>query len=205
MCVIYFPLCFNFCWHLCAHFIFRSQFNFSSSIPVRTTELHPSGRQEIPSGRFTLKNRKLRKNLQKSNFSQVSFRTCMYNPLITQSECISKLNRDINESWDFNRHKYFSWSQKISNRQLYSCNVCVCEDLTHKLWLLMTWQKATRFSRQERKSVKDKSKVKPYNLLGPSHPHLIHSPYGAAHICFTCTMKDKVYCKFSTKAVNRQF
>jgi hypothetical protein len=32
------------------------------------------------------------------NFSQVSFRTRMYNPLITQSESISKLSRDIKES-----------------------------------------------------------------------------------------------------------
>jgi hypothetical protein len=30
--------------------------------------------------------------------------------------------------------------------------------------------------KRERKSETDKSKVKPYNLLGPSHPHLIHSP-----------------------------
>jgi hypothetical protein len=51
---------------------------------------------------------------------------------------------------------------------------------------------AIRFSRQESKSVKDKSKVKPYTLLGPSHPHMIHSPKDAAHNCLTCTMKDKV-------------
>jgi hypothetical protein len=40
--------------------------------------------------------------------------------------------------------------------------------------------------------MKDQSKVKPYMVLGPSHPHLIHSPYDAAHNCFTTTMKDKV-------------
>jgi hypothetical protein len=32
--------------------------------------------------------------------------------------------------------------------------------------------------------VKDKSKVKPYNLLGPSHPHLIHSSKCGAHNLF---------------------
>jgi hypothetical protein len=32
------------------------------------------------------------------NFSQVSFRTRMHNPLITQSESILKLSRDIKES-----------------------------------------------------------------------------------------------------------
>jgi hypothetical protein len=36
--------------------------------------------------------------------------------------------------------------------------------------------KTSRFSRQERKLMKDQSKVKPYKVLGPSHPHLIHSP-----------------------------
>jgi hypothetical protein len=36
------------------------------------------------------------------NFSQVSFRTRIYNPLITQSESISKLSRDIKKSLDFN-------------------------------------------------------------------------------------------------------
>jgi len=36
--------------------------------------------------------------------------------------------------------------------------------------------KTTKFSRQERKSMKDQLKVKPYYLLGPSNPHLIHSP-----------------------------
>jgi len=40
--------------------------------------------------------------------------------------------------------------------------------------------------------VKDQSKVKPYKVLGPSHPYLIHSPKDAAPNCFTCTMKDKV-------------
>jgi hypothetical protein len=36
--------------------------------------------------------------LHKNNFSKVSFRTRMYNPLIAQSESISKLSRDIKES-----------------------------------------------------------------------------------------------------------
>jgi hypothetical protein len=40
--------------------------------------------------------------------------------------------------------------------------------------------------------MKDQSKVKPYKVLGPSHPHLIHSPQDAAPNCFTCTMKDKI-------------
>jgi hypothetical protein len=43
-------------------------------------------------------NLKLEENLQKNNFSKVSFRTRMYNPLIAQSESISKLSRDIKES-----------------------------------------------------------------------------------------------------------
>jgi hypothetical protein len=51
-----------------------------------------------PSGCFTLKNRRLKKNLQNFNFSQVSFRTRMYNPPITQSGSVSKLSRDIKES-----------------------------------------------------------------------------------------------------------
>jgi hypothetical protein len=49
--------------------------------------------------------RKIEENSQKSNFSQVSFRTRMYKPLITQSESISILNRDIKESWEINKHK----------------------------------------------------------------------------------------------------
>jgi hypothetical protein len=88
---------------------------------VRTTELHPSGRQEGPFGRSTLKHqKKIEENFTEIKFSQVSVRTCMYNQLITQSESISKLNRDIKEGCDFPSHR------KISNRQLNSLNARVC-------------------------------------------------------------------------------
>jgi hypothetical protein len=46
--------------------------------------------------------RKTEENFTEIKFSQVSVRTRMYNQLITQSENISKRNRDIKESWDFN-------------------------------------------------------------------------------------------------------
>jgi hypothetical protein len=68
----------------------------TSTGPVWMTKLHPRpDTKERLSGHSTLKHQKTEENLQKSNFSQVSFRTRMYNPLITQSENISKLNRDI--------------------------------------------------------------------------------------------------------------
>jgi hypothetical protein len=57
---------------------------------VRPTEPPPSRRQERPSERFTLKNKKTEEKIAEFNFSQVSFRTRMYNPLITQSKSISK-------------------------------------------------------------------------------------------------------------------
>jgi hypothetical protein len=41
---------------------------------------------------------KTEEKIAEFNFFQVSFRTRMYNPLITQSESISKLRRDIKES-----------------------------------------------------------------------------------------------------------
>jgi hypothetical protein len=41
---------------------------------------------------------KTEEKIAEFNFFQVSFRTLMYNPLITQSESISKLRRDIKES-----------------------------------------------------------------------------------------------------------
>jgi hypothetical protein len=64
---------------------------------VWPTELPPFRRQERPSGRFTLKNKKLNKNLQKLIFLR-SVSERMYNPLITQSRSISKLGKDIKES-----------------------------------------------------------------------------------------------------------
>jgi hypothetical protein len=63
MSVIYFPLCFNFCWHLCTHFIFRRQFNFSyrnSNLDVRTREYQiwkfcaSDQQSRRPSSRFRL-------------------------------------------------------------------------------------------------------------------------------------------------------
>jgi hypothetical protein len=40
-------------------------------------------------------------------FPKVSFRTCMYNQLIKQSNSISKLCKDIKESSEFIQHKDF--------------------------------------------------------------------------------------------------
>jgi hypothetical protein len=53
--------------------------------------------------------------------------------------------------------------------------VCVCEDFLNKVWSSLIELKATEFSKQEKKSMIDQSKVKPYLLLGPNHPHMIHS------------------------------
>jgi len=47
--------------------------------------------------------------------------------------------------------------------------------------------------------MKDQSIVKPYYLIGPSHPHLIHFPLDAAHNCFTYTMKDNMSFYFHHK------
>jgi hypothetical protein len=92
---------------------------------VRSSERHPFGRRERPSGRFTLKKQKTEEKFAEINFPKVSCRTHMYNQLITQLNSISKLSRDISESSDFNQHKDFPADRKF-NRQLNSCNVCVC-------------------------------------------------------------------------------
>jgi hypothetical protein len=55
-----------------------------------------AGRQYRPSRRSTLKHRKTEENFIEINI--LSLRTRMYNQLITKSESISKLNRDIKES-----------------------------------------------------------------------------------------------------------
>jgi hypothetical protein len=51
---------------------------------------------------YTKNTRKTEENFTEIKFFQDSVRTCMYNQLITQSDSISKLNRDIKESFDFN-------------------------------------------------------------------------------------------------------
>jgi hypothetical protein len=50
---------------------------------------------------------KAEEKLAEINFPKVSCRTHMYNQLITQSNSISKLSRDIRESTDFNHLKDF--------------------------------------------------------------------------------------------------
>jgi hypothetical protein len=55
---------------------------------VRTTMLHPSGLQGIPSGRSTLKHQKNWEEFTEIKFSQVSVRIRIHNQLITQSERI---------------------------------------------------------------------------------------------------------------------
>jgi hypothetical protein len=40
--------------------------------------------------------------------------------------------------------------------------VCVCESFLNKVWSSLIWLKSTEFSKQERKSMFDQSKVKPY-------------------------------------------
>jgi len=65
---------------------------------VRTTMLHPSGLQGIPSGLSTLKHHKNLEKFIEIKFSQVSVRIHIHNQLITQSERISKINRDIKGS-----------------------------------------------------------------------------------------------------------
>jgi hypothetical protein len=86
--------------------------------PVRMTECRPFGLQKgnclncwtppVRTPRGTVRTlhtktpEKTEENFTEIKFSQVSVRTCMYNQLITQSESISKLNRDIKESCDFN-------------------------------------------------------------------------------------------------------
>jgi len=57
-----------------------------------------SGRKNKSVQTLHTENLKLEKNLQKHNFSKVSFKTRIYNPLIAQSDSISKLSRDIKES-----------------------------------------------------------------------------------------------------------
>jgi len=47
------------------------------------------------------------------NFPKVSYRTHMYNQLITQSNSISKLSRDTRESLDFNQQKDFPIDRKF--------------------------------------------------------------------------------------------
>jgi hypothetical protein len=47
------------------------------------------------------------------NFPKVSCRTHMYNQLIIQPNSISKLSRDIRESYDFNQHKDFPVDRKF--------------------------------------------------------------------------------------------
>jgi hypothetical protein len=47
------------------------------------------------------------------NFPKVSYITHMYNQLITQSNSVSKLSRDIRESSDFNQHKDFPVDRKL--------------------------------------------------------------------------------------------
>jgi hypothetical protein len=61
-----------------------------------------------------------------------------------------------------------------SNRQLNSCNACVCvKTETTRFEKIMTG--ATGFPKEER--ICDRlAKSQTLLLLGPSHPHLIHSP-----------------------------
>jgi hypothetical protein len=87
-------------------------------------DLHPSGRKERPLGRFTLKMQKIEENLQKLIF--LSCRTHMYNQLITQSNSISKLSRDIRESSDFNKLKDFPIDRKFKiDNSTHAMCVCV--------------------------------------------------------------------------------
>jgi hypothetical protein len=67
------------------------------------------GELKIYNKHFTLKILKLEENLQKNNFSKVSFRICMYNLLIAQSESISKLSRYKREL-RFSLAQIFSWT-----------------------------------------------------------------------------------------------
>jgi hypothetical protein len=104
---------------------------------VRTTS--PSGRQCRPSGRSTLKHQKSWGKFTEIKFPQVSVRTRMYNQLITQSESISKTKQRY--KWELRFHLAQIVFLKIenSNRQLNSCNACVCVK-TEPTRLKKSWQ-----------------------------------------------------------------
>jgi hypothetical protein len=60
-----------------------------------------------------MKRQKLREKLAENIFPNISFKTCMYNQMIKQSDSISKLCRDIKESLEFNQHKDFPVDRKF--------------------------------------------------------------------------------------------
>jgi hypothetical protein len=76
-------------------------------------DLQLSGRKERPSECSILKMQKTEEKCTEINFPKVSCKTHMYNQLITQSNSISKLSRDIRESSNFNQHKDFPVDRKF--------------------------------------------------------------------------------------------
>jgi hypothetical protein len=91
---------------------------------VRT--INPSRHQWRPSWRSTLKHQKNWEKITEIKFPQVSVRTRMYNQLITQSESISKTKQRYKWELIFQLAQIIFLIIENSNRQLNSCNACVC-------------------------------------------------------------------------------
>jgi hypothetical protein len=99
----------------------------TSNLTVRSLVPHTSGREQncLPDWAtpvqtpgetvqtLNTEKQKTEEKIAEFNFSQVSFWTRMYNPLIPQSRSITKLSKDIKESWVFNQHKYFLGHRKF--------------------------------------------------------------------------------------------
>jgi hypothetical protein len=91
---------------------------------VRTT--NPAKRQWRQSWRSTMKHQKNWEKFTEIKFPQVSVRKNMYNQLITQLESISKTKQRYKWELRFQLAQIIFLIIENSNRQLNSCNACVC-------------------------------------------------------------------------------